>query len=171
MPPSPSPANGACPCTSGRPRSACCGPQLDGTGKAATAEQLMRARYSAFAEGNIGFIRNTLAESARADHDEDGIRQWSEQSEWLGLKILGTSLGGETDDHGIVEFVASYRAEGRVLAHQERATFAREGGAWVFVDSETPRATTFRHETPPPERNAPCACGSGRKYKKCCGAK
>jgi hypothetical protein len=21
----------------------------------------------------------------------------------------------------------------------------------------------------PPERNAPCWCGSGRKYKKCCG--
>ncbi|TDC03308.1 SEC-C metal-binding domain-containing protein, partial [Actinomadura bangladeshensis] len=22
----------------------------------------------------------------------------------------------------------------------------------------------------PPERNAPCWCGSGRKYKKCCGS-
>ncbi len=22
-----------------------------------------------------------------------------------------------------------------------------------------------------PERNAPCPCGSGKKYKKCCGAK
>ncbi len=22
-----------------------------------------------------------------------------------------------------------------------------------------------------PQRNAPCPCGSGRKYKKCCGAK
>jgi uncharacterized protein len=26
------------------------------------------------------------------------------------------------------------------------------------------------HETPKISRNAPCICGSGRKYKKCCGA-
>lgn len=26
----------------------------------------------------------------------------------------------------------------------------------------------FRHETPPPGRNDPCLCGSGKKYKKCC---
>lgn len=29
---------------------------------------------------------------------------------------------------------------------------------------------TIRHETPRPGRNSPCPCGSGRKYKKCCGA-
>jgi len=25
------------------------------------------------------------------------------------------------------------------------------------------------HATPTPGRNDPCPCGSGRKYKKCCG--
>jgi hypothetical protein len=28
---------------------------------------------------------------------------------------------------------------------------------------------TFRHDTPPPGRNDPCPCGSGKKFKKCCG--
>lgn len=28
---------------------------------------------------------------------------------------------------------------------------------------------TLRHETQRPSPNAPCPCGSGRKYKKCCG--
>ena len=32
----------------------------------------------------------------------------------------------------------------------------------------TPRVPLRRAETP--ERNAPCSCGSGRKFKKCCGA-
>jgi len=29
---------------------------------------------------------------------------------------------------------------------------------------------TLRRETPKPGRNDPCPCGSGKKYKKCCGA-
>jgi uncharacterized protein YecA (UPF0149 family) len=30
-------------------------------------------------------------------------------------------------------------------------------------------AVPFRNQGPKPERNAPCPCGSGKKYKKCCG--
>ena len=36
------------------------------------------------------------------------------------------------------------------------------------IDALTPREPIRRVETP--DRNAPCPCGSGRKYKKCCGA-
>lgn len=36
------------------------------------------------------------------------------------------------------------------------------------IDALTPREPLKRADTP--ERNAPCPCGSGRKYKKCCGA-
>jgi len=28
----------------------------------------------------------------------------------------------------------------------------------------------YRRETPRVGRNEPCPCGSGKKYKKCCGA-
>jgi len=31
-------------------------------------------------------------------------------------------------------------------------------------------ASTFRREGPKPGRNDPCPCGSGKKFKKCCGA-
>jgi uncharacterized protein YecA (UPF0149 family) len=30
-------------------------------------------------------------------------------------------------------------------------------------------AEPFRRETPKVGRNDPCPCGSGKKYKKCCG--
>lgn len=36
------------------------------------------------------------------------------------------------------------------------------------IDALTPREPIRREATP--DRNAPCPCGSGRKYKKCCGS-
>ena len=36
------------------------------------------------------------------------------------------------------------------------------------IDALTPR-TPIRRDAKP-ERNDPCPCGSGKKYKKCCGA-
>ena len=36
------------------------------------------------------------------------------------------------------------------------------------IESLTPREPVRRAATP--ERNDPCPCGSGKKYKKCCGA-
>ena len=57
-------------------------------------------------------------------------------------------------------------------------------GEWRFVEGDShthrggeghhhhhdePRATVVR-ESPKVGRNDPCPCGSGKKYKKCCGA-
>ena len=36
------------------------------------------------------------------------------------------------------------------------------------IEALTPREPLKRVDTP--DRNAPCSCGSGKKYKKCCGA-
>ena len=35
--------------------------------------------------------------------------------------------------------------------------------------AEQPSNTTYKRETPKVGRNAPCPCGSGKKYKHCCG--
>ncbi|MGZ4607464.1 MAG: YchJ family protein, partial [Blastococcus sp.] len=45
-----------CPCGTGLPYDECCGPLHDGTSAAATAEQLMRSRYAAFAVGDTGYL-------------------------------------------------------------------------------------------------------------------
>ena len=44
------------------------------------------------------------------------------------------------------------------------AELRAEGGANV------PKVETVVHEGPRVGRNDPCPCGSGKKYKKCCGA-
>jgi uncharacterized protein YchJ len=38
-----------------------------------------------------------------------------------------------------------------------------------FISEEMTKDTTIRYDTPKVGRNDPCPCGSGKKYKKCCG--
>ena len=40
----------------------------------------------------------------------------------------------------------------------------------VLQGGETVKVETVRRDAPKVGRNDPCPCGSGRKYKKCCGA-
>jgi SEC-C motif-containing protein len=54
--------------------------------------------------------------------------------------------------------------------HHELSTFARDGGKWYFVSGKEVKAKPVVRAEPKIGRNDPCSCGSGRKYKKCCGA-
>jgi SEC-C motif-containing protein len=152
------------------PLSACCGPYLEGA-PAPSPEALMRARYSAYALGDIDFLLNSLAPEARHDFDRKSVTHWSKTSQWLGLDILNTEAGGTGEDEGFVEFVAHFIADGSRQDHRERSRFRRdpETGGWLFVEAANPKkAPVVKPKTP--GRNDPCSCGSGKKYKKCCGA-
>jgi uncharacterized protein YecA (UPF0149 family) len=46
-----------------------------------------------------------------------------------------------------------------------------EKNAHLFQNNDAPKVETYRREQPKIGRNDPCPCGSGKKYKKCCGAK
>jgi SEC-C motif-containing protein len=48
----------------------------------------------------------------------------------------------------------------------EKASFIKEDGQWFYVDGDIIKAPQARSEKI--GRNAPCPCGSGKKYKKCC---
>ncbi|MBR6014599.1 MAG: SEC-C domain-containing protein, partial [Firmicutes bacterium] len=41
---------------------------------------------------------------------------------------------------------------------------------WRFIDGKMDTGEPYRREEPKIGRNDPCPCGSGKKYKKCCGA-
>ncbi|MGE5476234.1 MAG: YchJ family protein [Bacteroidales bacterium] len=157
-----------CPCSSGRPLDACCGPLLDG-GAATSAEALMRSRYTAFVLGHMDYLDRTVCEEKRDETDRAEVEASSRDAEGLGLEIRATAGGGEGDDTGTVEYVARFRIHGQQVAHHELAQFRREDGQWLYVDGE------MNPKAPPRQvakvgRNDPCPCGSGQKYKKCCGA-
>lgn len=169
-----------CPCGSESSFDQCCGPFLAGRASPLTAEALMRSRYSAYALGEIDYVERTTAPESRAAFDSGAARAWSTESTWLGLRIVATDGGGADSDAGIVEFVATYRRAGATLAHRERSRFRRtEGGQWRYVDGDSgsvhvgerrPSTLPFAGAAPKVGRNDPCPCGSGRKFKKCCGA-
>jgi SEC-C motif-containing protein len=160
----------SCPCGNAADLAACCGPYLDGTSPAPTAEALMRSRYSAYVAGNVDYIIETHNPDSRDEVDRDGAEQWSRGADWLGLEIVATEAGGESDDTGVVEFIARYAAQGKPVAHHERSRFKKIDGAWFYIDGDILRAEPKRRDQPKVGRNEPCPCGSGAKYKKCHGA-
>ena len=159
-----------CPCGTGEPLEACCGRFIDGSARPERAEELMRARYTAHTTGEMDFILATHHPATRSGIDENATASWASESEWLGLDILDVEGGGPDDETGRVEFTARYRDSARKRhVHHELGVFERYHGQWYFRDAEMPAVGQFRREVPKQGRNEPCACGSGRKFKKCCG--
>ncbi|MEF2144079.1 MAG: YchJ family protein [Desulfovibrionaceae bacterium] len=157
-----------CPCNSWKTYDECCGPILAGEITAPTAEALMRSRYTAYAVKNVEYLRDTLTEDQREGFDMEGAMNWAESAEWLGLEILDTEDGGENSAEGFVDFIARYVQGGAKQAHRETARFRKEDGKWLYVDGDV-RGEPQKRATPKIGRNDPCHCGSGKKFKKCCG--
>ena len=157
-----------CPCGSGKKYSECCEPIISGSIKAPTAESLMRSRYSAYVKHEIDFIVASCTKNEKEQIDVDETRSWAEESTWHGLKILRTEKGLENDKEGIVEFSASYTRKGMKDLHLEKAKFVKENGEWLY-ESGSLIPTTIVRDGAKIGRNDPCTCGSGKKYKKCCG--
>ncbi len=151
---------------------ACCAPYVTGKKKAPTAESLMRSRYSAYAVKNIDYIDQTQVTLPGESFDKEEALKWADSSEWMGLEIKSTKKGEATDNTGIVEFIAHYKdkASGTELRHHETSLFQREGGDWRFKEGQIHGAQPVKRLEPKLGRNDLCSCGSGKKYKKCCGA-
>ncbi|MGP1588185.1 MAG: YchJ family protein [Treponemataceae bacterium] len=157
-----------CPCGSGKNYQECCHPIIKGDEKAKTAESLMRSRYSAYVKHEIDWIVKSCVQSKDNKIDLDETTAWSKESTWHGLKILKTEKGGENDKEGIVDFSAVYSRKGLKDTHLEHAKFVKTDGEWLY-ESGTLIPTTIVRDSAKIGRNDPCPCGSGLKYKKCCG--
>jgi SEC-C motif domain protein len=161
--------NNLCPCGSGKNYSDCCEPIIKGTTKAPTAESLMRARYTSYVKHEIDFIINSCEEGdGIAEIDKKATEDWSNQATWEGLKILNTEKGSETDDEGVVEFTANYTLHQMKDVHHEIAGFKKINGDWKYITGNL-LTTTVKRDGRKIGRNEPCPCGSGKKYKQCCG--
>ena len=149
-----------CPCGSGQNLDKCCGLILAGA-PALTAEALMRSRFTAFYNGNMDYIAQTQSEPMTGGGGGNPV-------EWVDLEVLGATGGGVGESIGTVEFRARFRHEGRLSIHHEVSNFRRENGRWLYRDG----VVKPQKEGMPAGkvgRNDPCPCGSGRKFKKCCG--
>ena len=57
----------------------------------------------------------------------------------------------------------------RFAKQQGDELFKRKMDDWLDEYHEFKKSDTFRRESPKVSRNDPCPCGSGKKYKNCCG--
>ena len=118
-------------CLSGEQYRLCCGRFHSGESEAATAEQLMRSRYAAFALLDGPYLLRTHHPStapASLPLDPD--------MEWRRLDILSTSGGGPFDTQGTVEFKAYYRHGSERGVLHENSRFIRDNGRWLYVDGD-----------------------------------
>ena len=156
----------ACPCWSSRSLESCCAPYLSGAQQPETAQALMRSRFSAFQLRKPEYLLETWDLSTRPSHlnfDKDERR-------WSTLEIVDTVGGGPSDERGVVEFKATYELGDDTYLFHEISRFVRHRGHWVYLDATFPYHGKIAH-LGKTLKNAPCPCGSGKKFKKCCSGK
>lgn len=150
----------------------CCEPFLENKAKAPTAESLMRARYSSYVVKKIDYIDETQITLDSETFDKGEALKWAESAEWMGLEIVSTQKGQTVDNTGVVEFVAHYKdkSSGTELKHHETSLFQKKDGDWKFREGHIHGTGPVKRLEPKIGRNDVCSCGSGKKFKKCCGA-
>jgi SEC-C motif-containing protein len=116
-----------CPCGRTRAYDDCCGAIHAGRCAAATAEDLMRSRYTAFVMGDARWLASSWDPATAPDR----IRLDPDQR-WTGLEVLLTRAGGMLDQTGVVEFRAHRERSGRPGIVQERSRFTRHDGRWAY---------------------------------------
>lgn len=164
----------SCPCGSQKSLAQCCQLVHQNHDHATHPEQLMRARYSAHVLGLVDFVVATYHPSCEAEQYRDAIAD-SVHSTWLGLDVLNSEIAPSGE--GFVEFKAYYQDGKDEYVLQERSRFLQEevdgNKLWFYIDGEYPQAQEESVSQPANSnktgRNDPCLCGSGKKYKKCCG--
>lgn len=153
-----------CLCGSGLDYSQCCAPYHTGDKNAGTAEILMRSRFTAYALRDSTYLLATWDVSKRPDN----IDFSKERAEWQSLEIIDCKKGGPADSKGLVEFKAYYRLDGEEHVLHELSRFKKSGGRWFYLDGQIKAAGPVGQPLNQ-GRNAPCPCGSGKKFKRCCG--
>ena len=118
----------------------------------------MRSRYAAYALQQIDYIVRTTVPAQQPLLNVAAIAQWSRETQWLGLTVhQHNSCIGKR--HAQVAFTAHFAEHGSAHEHHELSTFVQINGAWYFIDPTVPL----------PSMKSPCICGSGVKFKACCG--
>ena len=127
--------NRDCVCGSRQSFSQCCEPLLNEIEQAATPEQLMRSRYSAYSLGGYGqyLLKTWFAPMAKDLSVEELSKS---DTQWLGLTILGSGISGNS---GWVEFKAVYKDQQRSVEMHEKSVFTLQGNRWFYIGGEVSR--------------------------------
>ena len=161
-----------CYCGKNESFEACCQLIIDGAKLANKPEQLMRSRYSAYANKNAKYLFKTYALSSQQSQSIKEIAQWAEQTTWLKLVVvqsddidlLDYKQNANSYELPTVEFYALYLEGNRFYKMQERSRFIVEDNHWRYLEGDVTEHILLAT----PKRNEQCLCQSNRKFKHCC---
>lgn len=166
----------SCPCGSQKSYSQCCEPVHQNHGAAVYPEQLMRARYCAHVLKLVDFVVSTYHPTCKAEEEREGIAE-SIDLDWCRLEVI--SAEKTEGSEGYVEFKAWLKEDGSEHCMHEKSRFLKQDGLWYYIDGVFPEPELPKISEPAGieqvvrsekvGRNDPCPCGSGKKFKKCCG--
>jgi len=146
--------NNLCPCGSGNIYSDCCEKIILTTAKAASPEQLMRSRYSAYFFKNEDYLLKSWYHSTRPK----SLQLNNDTTKWKRLRIIFAK-------ENIVHFVAYFsdlNHPGKTLyALNEESEFINENGEWFYLAGKNLSSGEI-------SKNMQCPCASGKKFKRCC---
>lgn len=137
----------------------CCEPFHLKTKQPQTPEQLMRARYSAYAVKNAAFVRESYATEKQAENSLSEIKDFATSCRFINLTVLDS---GYNDETGFVKFKAHYFYQDLYCELAEHSRFIKEDEQWRYLDGEITPVADIKVK-----RNDTCPCGSNKKYKKC----
>ncbi|PLA39283.1 hypothetical protein CYK00_11370 [Neisseria sicca] len=115
------------------------------------------AKVSAYVLHNTGYIVATTVPSQQNLLNQEEMQKWSQGTFWLGLEVIHHTLIGKR--HAQVEFNAHFQDGAETACHHELSTFVNIDGYWYFIDPTVAL----------PTMKQACICGSGKKFKACCG--
>jgi SEC-C motif-containing protein len=124
----------------------------------------MRSRYTAHVVHDYPYLHRTFAETRDQPYDAE---EYGVEIEWTKL-VINSHEAEVRPGVSHVDFSAHFTEQGQQGIMHEKSEFRLFEGEWIFTKTlrEGPAPVI---NAPKIGRNDPCPCGSGKKFKKCCG--
>lgn len=134
--------NAPCPCGQAIPYKRCCYRYHRGA-TAPTADEVVRARYTAYAVSNLAYLRQTTHPNSPHHRPnkqkwEAELRAFSEFTRFVHLQIMQV-VESEDNNTAWVTFQAALVQRGQPTPFLERSEFRKVKGKWLYFKGETPR--------------------------------
>lgn len=124
----------------------------------------MRSRYTAHAVNDFAYLHKTYEETR---HEEFDAEEYGNEIEWTKL-VINSHEPDIRPGVSHVDFSAHFNEGGKSGILHEKSEFKLLEGEWIFTRTLREGPAPVK-AAPKVGRNDPCPCGSGKKFKKCCG--
>ena len=108
-------------------------------------------------------LRGYAQKNPKQEYKRESFELFSQMLDTLKLDVISILSRVQVQEKSDVEAVEEQRRAAEVQKKFEHESASATG------QTEKPLQEAFKRENPKVGRNDPCPCGSGKKYKQCCG--